>query len=121
MKSIQSKTSLLLVCTAILLGLPCPPVFAQAANGDTFETTYVPATAIVVAIFSPDQLLEAKALELMPIEILRVAGQEQFGVDPMELSEVRLVVSSNPQTMQPQLGAMIRGGVVDLEDRKSTR
>lgn len=113
MKSIAPSTLWLLCWTAILLSLPIPPACAQSTNENNFDTTHVPSSATAVAVFSPKQLIEADAFELLPTEIIRVAGQEQFGIDPLDVSEVRLVVSLGPQ--QPRFGAMITGGKVDLE------
>lgn len=119
MRSIKIFSSLLLVSATFFLNAANRVVCAQsktAEGNQNFDATHVPKDALAVAILAPTQLFESPSFQLLPIEPLRVLGKEQLGMDPLDIEEIRAVVSLNPQTMQPQFGAMLRlNGNVDLD------
>ncbi|WP_246112693.1 DUF1559 domain-containing protein [Allorhodopirellula solitaria] len=86
---------------------------ATAADGPadlqpTAATRYIPDDAMAAAIVSPTEWLQSSMLEMFPIEIMRVQMKEQFGIDPYDIGEIKVVVSLDPATMQPAVGAIIQ-------------
>jgi hypothetical protein len=70
---------------------------------------------LAVAILSPQQWFDNPALELFPMEVIRVLGKEEFGIGPADLIEIRTVIALNPQSLQPQIGAILTlKGEIDL-------
>ena len=113
----RQRTSLFLFgLAACFLGCFATVSHAQALFGekdaannlDRFDARHVPDDALAVAVLSPQQWFDSPALKFFPLEVLRVLGREEFGVDPADVVEIRAVVSLNPETMQPQLGTMIK-------------
>ncbi|MCM2370893.1 DUF1559 domain-containing protein [Aporhodopirellula aestuarii] len=79
----------------------------EPATVTTPITRYVPDDALATMILSPSSWFENPMIEMFPIEILRVQMSEQFGIDPFDIDEVKMVVALDPQTMQPLVGVVI--------------
>lgn len=81
------------------------------------DLAYVPpATAAVVAY--PRKALTSPAVEMMPIEVLSAAGKKGFGVDPLDIESMLLVVGP-PGEVEPGFGVVLRlAGVYSLDDLK---
>ncbi|EMI55360.1 DUF1559 domain-containing protein [Rhodopirellula sallentina] len=112
--SVASSFRILAIAIAVLSSsLIAAPGFAQDALAPTKTSSdngslsrYVPDDALAVAILSPENWLNNSMLEMFPIEVVRVQMIEQTGIDPMDIAEIKIVVSLDPQTMQPEFGAI---------------
>ncbi|MGV3485807.1 MAG: DUF1559 domain-containing protein [Planctomycetaceae bacterium] len=81
---------------------------AQDSNSPgMMSSELVPDDAIAVVTASPAELLQSPALELFPIEVFRVQAKEQFGIDPVDLSLVKVVIGF-PAHGEPQFGVILQ-------------
>lgn len=84
-------------------------VIAGIANAQTtgkLSSKNVPDDAIFASFVSPAQLMSSPDWEWMPVEVIRAAGIEHVGVDPMDIVDVKVVVGM-PGPGGPQAGAVI--------------
>jgi hypothetical protein len=82
--------------------LPQLSVSALAQNADDTSTSpqnaekwsgdYIPEPAIAAAFLSPADVLSSPDWELMPVEVIRAAGMQHVGLDPMHVKRAQLVV-----------------------------
>lgn len=83
----------LLVATILVF---CPTIAgAQEAAGEkdsSRATQYIPGDAIAVAFVSPSKLLQSPEWELMPTEVIQASALQYVGIDPMNITELKLVV-----------------------------
>lgn len=83
-----------------------PFAVAEDAPPAPAITKYVPADAMAAVIISPTQWLNSPMLEMFPLEVMRVQVVEQFGIDPFDVHEIKLVVLLDNATMQPAFGSI---------------
>ncbi|WP_144058846.1 DUF1559 domain-containing protein [Rhodopirellula sp. SWK7] len=95
---------------ALTLFLPlelAPSASAQETAAPASSLSrYVPDDALAAAVLSPASWFSNPMVEMFPVEVLRVQMIEGMGIDPFDVSEIKLVISLNPQTMQPEFGAI---------------
>ncbi|MCA9140749.1 MAG: DUF1559 domain-containing protein [Planctomycetales bacterium] len=82
------------------------PTTVRAQSGEKLSAKNIPGDAIVAAFLSPSEILTSPEWELMPIEVLRAAGTQHVGIDPIHVDEVKIVVGM-PGPEGPQAGAVI--------------
>jgi len=117
MKRLRTMTTGMLVGLVFLSALldsSSRCALAQDAAATKMDNArHVPDDALAAILVSPTDWLDNPMVQMMPIEVFRVTMQEQFGVDPANIAEIRAVVALDPQTMQPQVGSItkITGGL----------
>ncbi len=63
-----------------------------AAKRPVIGSQYIPNEAIAMLVASPAELNATNKIELFPNEVIRAKMLEQFGLDPNELTSVRIIV-----------------------------
>ena len=98
---------LLLAMTAGVLAwqLDRLPARAQQAGVDL---TYVHADAVAGAVIMPQRTLKAPQHQYLPIEILSAFGKRDFGIDPLNIQQVVVVVEPPAEGAMPGYGIVIR-------------
>ena len=76
-----------------------PPAAKPSVNLD-----YVTPETVAAVIAYPRHVLTAPGMEMLPIEVLTAAGLKEFGIDPLQIEQV-LVVIEPPQAGPP--GAVV--------------
>lgn len=89
-----------------LLGEFCRRAVAEDAAPDAARSKYVPADALAAVIVAPTKWLNSPMLEMFPLEVVRVQMAEEFGIDPFDVEEIKVVVSLDGATMQPAFGSI---------------
>ncbi len=90
-------------------------VYGQEAAPSRMSTKFVPDDAIAIGTLTPAELLKNPMFEMFPMEVISVQGREQAGINPMEISMVKVVVGL-PGPSGPMFGATIElDGDVDLQ------
>ncbi len=78
------------------------PIEPPAVSGK-----YVPPQAIAVINLHPRAFFSQRALRLLPLELIRVTGKEQFGLDPLQIEQFKVVIES-VGPMGPVFGAVVQ-------------
>jgi prepilin-type processing-associated H-X9-DG protein len=84
------------------------PLIAQNAKpvAHPIGSKHIPDNAIALLTFSPAELMSDENLELFPLEVFRAEAKERFGVDPMDISTVSVLVGI-PGAIGPVGGAVV--------------
>lgn len=97
-----------LVALASLLGtVPARAQEPQPVEPPAVSGKYVPPQAIAVINLHPRAFFSQRALRLMPLELIRASGQQQFGVDPLQIQQIKVVIEG-VGPMGPMLGAVVQ-------------
>lgn len=67
------------------------PAKPAAAPAPPISSEHVPEDAIAMLVFSPSELMASPLLEMFPIEIMRAQAMDQMGMDPFDLSLVKVL------------------------------
>ncbi len=112
-----SRTNMLFLAVGLVLTTALSSIAPQSTIAQDIASTvqdtgtandrYVPDDALAALSLKPLKWFENPMLEMFPIEVIRVQLTEQIGIDPMTISEIKAVVSLDPQTMQPRVGAIL--------------
>ncbi len=90
----------------LLLANFCQRVRAEEEAPDAEITRYIPDDALAAVIVSPREWLNSPMLEMFPLEIMQVQVQEELGIDPFDVKQIKAVVTLDPATMQPAFGSI---------------
>lgn len=74
------------VCPSVLAVFCSLPI--QVAYGE--EIAYIPPDAVAVTISYPSRLLQLPGHELLPIEVIKAVGEQEFGVDPAQPDDLEI-------------------------------
>lgn len=83
------------------------PRATTAQDAERLSSRHVPDDAVAVVFLSPSEILSSPDWELMPVEVIRAAGIEQLGVDPIDVDTVKMVFAA-PGPEGPRMGAVVR-------------
>ncbi|MDA1055148.1 MAG: DUF1559 domain-containing protein [Planctomycetota bacterium] len=82
--------------------------YAQPPEGkDGGTLSYVTEKAAAAVIIRPRRVLEAPAMEMLPIEVLTAAGKQNLGIDPIDIVEI-LAIAEAPGEGPPGYGIVVR-------------
>ena len=84
---------------------------AESPPAATVDVSYIPAEATVAIVAHPRPLWTGPDAEWMPLEVIRAAGMQQFGVDPVQIREAIACVIPPPAATpnaEPTVGVVIR-------------
>ncbi len=95
--------SLAIIGMALLSLVP-----SVAAAQEPGATDYVPDWSIAVMRSQPASMLRTPGMEYFPIEIAQAWSKENFGVDPLNIQEIKLVVGMPMPGTAPPVGLLIR-------------
>lgn len=56
------------------------------------SSKYIPDDALALLVFSPKEFISSSSFEMFPIEIFRAQAVDQAGVDPADISMVKIIV-----------------------------
>lgn len=130
----MNRVRLAAVGSILLLGLLLPlRGFAQQSaapaksvvSSPGIDRGYITPGAVLVAVVRPRQVLQAREMELMPVEVISAAGMKELGLDPVLIEEVIVIVEMPDAKKPPQAGIVVRyaeplpsdGLVPDLVER----
>ncbi len=68
-----------------------------AKKSEPLELAYVLPNAVAIAAARPRQLLTAKAVQIMPIELVSAMGLQYLGFDPVDIKQI--VISASPSML----------------------
>ncbi len=86
---------LLLASVAIAQESPAPVqgvAKADAAKRPVIGSQHIPNEAIAMLVASPSELNATNKIELFPNEVIRAKMLEEFGLDPNELTSIKIIV-----------------------------
>jgi hypothetical protein len=87
------------------------PVAAPPVTGQ-----YVPPSAIAVIVLHPQAFFSQHSMRMMPLELIRAAGEQQLGINPLQIQQIKIVIGETG-AMGPIFGAVVQmAGAVALED-----
>ncbi len=86
------------------------PSTASAQTAEKLSNQYIPDDAVAAGFLSPRQMLTSPEWELAPIEVARAAGMQHVGVDPLNVTDIKIIVGM-PGPMGPQAGAVFEFNV----------
>lgn len=90
---------------AWLLSVVC---FSSLLAQEKTSNKFIPEGAIAVIVAHPSQLFAEPALALLPFEIASAAGEENAGIDPADVREVRVFLGPpDPEGRGPVVGAVV--------------
>jgi hypothetical protein len=69
----------------------------------------IPADAVALLTIRPSVILHDEAMKLLPLEVMTAAGKEQFGIDPLKVERVDIIVGL-PGPDGPQFAALLTFG-----------
>lgn len=81
-------------------------ISAATAQDSPKVLDYVPNQALGVVSIWPSELSQRQEMELLPKEVATAAGLQNFGIDPLKLERVDLLIGM-PTPSGPEFGAMI--------------
>lgn len=81
--------------------------FAQGDTSGEKVVALTPNETVASITAWPKQISSHQRLSLMPWEVLRAAGLEQFGIDPLQIERVDVLVGM-PGLAGPQVGAIFQ-------------
>jgi hypothetical protein len=75
-------------------------------------SAYVPPIAIGAVIFRPQALIgypafPSASVKMMPLEVIEAWGRENFGMNPLSIAEIKIMVGMPTGTQPPPLGMVI--------------
>jgi hypothetical protein len=78
----------------VVLSAISSQVFSQETKpaAPPIGSKHIPDDALALLTFSPAELMAAANLDLFPIEIFRAEAVDRTGIDPMDISNVRVLV-----------------------------
>jgi hypothetical protein len=98
------------VLVVTMVAAPCV-VHAQepgpAAGKGSVDVNYITPGAVVAAVAYPRRVLTAPEMEMMPIEIISAAANQELGIEPLDVEQVLLVVEP-PTAGPPGIGLVVR-------------
>ncbi len=65
---------------------------ASIATATTTSSQYIPDDALAVAMGTPQELFSNPAFEMFPLEVLRAQSLDKSGIDPMDVSSIKVIV-----------------------------
>lgn len=80
---------------------------ATAQTAEKLSSKNIPDDAILAGFISPAEIMSSPEWKLMPTEVIRAAGLEYIGIDPMHIDEIK-VVAGMPGPAGPKAGVVIR-------------
>ena len=88
-------------------------VFAPAHGlGQQFQPTdYIPSSAIAAIDCKPKDAIAQPSMEIIPHELIKVFGEQEFGLDLLEISRLTLVVDQLTEMElkdPPEFGVIVR-------------
>lgn len=93
------------IVAAMLLFVSYASARGQEANSkQPFQ--YLPEETVAVVSLWPQQLAASPRMRLAPLEVLSASGMENFGVDPLKLKRVDIVLGDIMQPT-PRVGALV--------------
>lgn len=69
----------------------------------------IAADAVALLTIRPSVILHDEAMKLLPLEVMTAAGKEQFGIDPLKVERVDIIVGL-PGPDGPQFAALLTFG-----------
>jgi len=82
--------SVFFVVSASTVTYAQPPSAPPAAT--PISSKYVPDDALALLVFSPQELINSSTFEMFPIEIFRAQAVDKAGIDPADVSMVKIMV-----------------------------
>ncbi|MBC8352592.1 MAG: DUF1559 domain-containing protein [Planctomycetes bacterium] len=79
----------------------------EAADSDARTLSYVTQKATAAVIVRSRRVLTAPSMNMLPTEILTAAGQQELGIDPLDIVEL-LAFAEAPAEGPPGYGAVVR-------------
>ena len=92
------------ISTVIYCSLICPPLACLAATQaqeSELPSGLMPASTTAAIVVKPAEILQAPGMEMVPREVLTVAGQTEFGIDPCKIQNAMLMVDSLAELRNP--------------------
>ena len=92
------------ISTVIYCSLICPPLACLAATQaqeSELPSGLMPASTTAAIVVKPAEILQAPGMEMVPREVLTVAGQTEFGIDPCKIQNALLMVDSLADLRNP--------------------
>jgi hypothetical protein len=92
------------ISTVIYCSLICPPLACLAATQaqeSELPSGLMPASTTAAIVVKPAEILQAPGMEMVPREVLTVAGQTEFGIDPCKIQNAMLMVDSLADLRNP--------------------
>lgn len=102
----NSVRGTLLIAFACMLTLCTSP--APAQSPDAAATEFVPQIGLVAVRLRPQALLNSKDFAMMPIEVGVAWCEEEIGIDPTTIEEVKVVFAMPMGPGPPPMGALIK-------------
>lgn len=97
-----------LLAIALMLGTtPARTQEPQPVEPPPVNGKYVPPQAIAVINLHPRAFLSQRSLRLMPLEMFRVSWKKEFGVDPLQIQQIK-IVSEGVGPTGPMFGAVVQ-------------
>ncbi|EMI20179.1 protein containing DUF1559 [Rhodopirellula maiorica SM1] len=78
----------------------------RAEEGSALSSQYIPDDAIAAVFMPVNQILSDPEMEMFPIEIIQAQLNENVGIDPLHIINVKVIVGF-PGPAGPQIGAVI--------------
>jgi prepilin-type processing-associated H-X9-DG protein len=78
------------------------PVEAPPVTGQ-----YVPEGAVATIVLHPRAFFSQRSMRLMPLEMIRATGEQQVGIDPLKIDQIKVVVGEIGP-MGPTFGAVVQ-------------
>ncbi len=97
-----SIVPMLLAASPGALAQESAPVEAPPVTGQ-----YVPQGATAVIVLHPQAFFSQRSMRLMPLEMIRVAGKQQLGIDPLKIQQLKVVIGEIG-VMGPIVGAVVQ-------------
>jgi len=96
----------LVIVTAVSpsLALAQPPTEPRE---DKIDLSYVTPDGLLAAVLRPRRALTSPAMETLPVEVFSAAGRQEFGIDPLDIEQVILVLQP-PAAGPPEVGVVVR-------------
>ncbi len=88
----------------------------DASTATTTSSQYIPDDALAVVMGTPQELFNAPMFEMFPLEILRAQSIDKSGIDPMDVTTIK-VIAGVPGPQGPPFG-MVAEFSQDVETTK---
>jgi hypothetical protein len=110
MNLIRRKVISMVVATCVGALTTVSPAIAQPAepiDAPPVTGQYVPSNAVAVITLHPQAFFSQRSMRLAPLEVIRAAGEQQLGINPLQIQQVKVVLGE-VGPMGPIFGAVVQ-------------
>ena len=85
------------------------------------DPAYIPASAFMAVVVHPQAVLASPEAEAIPTEVIMVAAEREFGLDPLKIEEAVLVLAPSSRGADPDVGIILRFAEAYSKERVTSK